>query len=135
MKNHYIILLLTLAGSSLWAQTENSVPDYDRTIAPYFVAEFSPLANDSIQGAQRMAIQQEHLAYIKALAEQHKLALAGPFKGGGGLFFLKAKDMEEAVALINADPSVKAGLESYTLRLWFTEKGLFTLENEATSKS
>jgi len=106
-----------------------SAQEYDRTIKQYIIAELSPLEN-SIDKTELGNIQQQHMAYIKKLTADDNLVLAGPYTTGGGLFFLNTSDEAVARAWIENDPSVKSKASSYTLKKWFTEKGLFTLDNE-----
>jgi uncharacterized protein YciI len=54
-------------------------------------------------------IQQQHMANMDSLAKERLLLAAGPFHGGGGLQILSASNIEEAKALVNSDPAVKAG--------------------------
>ena len=57
-------------------------------------------------------LQEAHLANIKKLHDAGKLALAGPFVDGGdnrGVFIFKVPTVEEARALTETDPAVKAG--------------------------
>jgi len=60
-------------------------------------------------------LQRQHLARINHLADSGVLALAGPIEGGPGaedlrgLFFYTVASMEEARALADSDPSVRAG--------------------------
>lgn len=101
---------------------------YDRTIATYYMAELRP-QKTGLKMGEKAKIQRKHMAYIQQLVKGKHLVLAGAFKKGGGLFFIKAKSLEEARQLIDQDPGVKAGLQKVTIREWFTERGLFTLEN------
>lgn len=108
--------------------------DYDKTIKQYIIAEFSPLENN-VDNAKRGKIQQEHMAYIKSLAKNGNLVMAGPYPTGGGLFFLNASDEAQAKEWIENDPTIKNAINSYTLKKWVTEKGLFTLDNNVKTTS
>jgi len=123
----YIFLLFTLValGAPMVASAQGI--DYDRTIKAYTIAEFTP-ADAELSQADRMATQQEHMAYIQQLAKDKKLVLAGPYRSGGGLFFLNTADEAEAKKWVEKDPSISKGVNTYQLKPWFTEKGLFTLE-------
>ncbi|MBN2471099.1 MAG: hypothetical protein JXN59_10275 [Anaerolineae bacterium] len=74
------------------------------------------------------ATQAAHLANIRALAEQGKLLLAGPFVDSPvdelrGLFILAAESHAEALALTRADPAVQAGRLAMDVIPWATQRG------------
>ena len=72
-------------------------------------------------------LQEEHLANIRRLADSGKLLLAGPFTDGGdlrGMFVFKVDSMEEAKALADADPALKAGRLRVELHPWYSAKGI-----------
>src|SRR5688572_15491154 len=62
----------------------------------------------SIKGKQRENIFAGHMANIGRLADEKKLAVAGPFgkndKGYRGLFILNVASVEEAQRLADTDP-------------------------------
>ncbi len=68
-------------------------PNPDRPIIP----------EDSV-----MSLQQGHINNIKRLYSEGKLTAAGPFAMGGGLFFLKASDINEAQDYLISDPAISA---------------------------
>lgn len=65
---------------------------------------------------------------IGALAAAGKLIVAGPLKKNEkayrGIFILTAATREEAQALINTDPAVKAGLLDAEIYEWFGSAAL-----------
>ena len=72
-------------------------------------------------------IQEGHMANIRHLAETGKLLLAGPFSDDGnlrGMFVFKVDSLEEAKALSDADPAVKAGRLVVELHPWYAAKGI-----------
>ncbi len=72
-------------------------------------------------------LQQEHLAHIRAMADTGKLLLAGPFTDGGdlrGMFVFKVDSKEEAKALADEDPAVKAGRLRVEFHPWYSAKGI-----------
>ncbi len=72
-------------------------------------------------------LQEEHLANIRKMAEAGSLVLAGPFTDNGdlrGMFVLQVGSLEEAKALAETDPAVKAGRLSVETHPWFSAKGI-----------
>lgn len=72
----------------------------------------------------------DHLAYQKELEQKGALFLAGPLSdgtgqamSGGGLIIYRAKSLQEAIALAEADPMHAAGARSYTIRKWLINEG------------
>jgi len=72
-------------------------------------------------------LQEEHMANIRRMADSGKLLLAGPFSDGGnlrGMFVFQVDSMEEAKALADADPAVKAGRLTVEMHPWYSAKGI-----------
>src|SRR5262245_8038444 len=94
----------------------------------YYVGLLSRGPNYSAEDTpERRAIQEGHLANIQRLAEEGKLLLAGPFTDGGelrGLFVFQVASLEEAKALCDTDPAVKAGRLRVELHPWYSAKGI-----------
>ena len=73
------------------------------------------------------AIQKAHLENINRLAEMKKLVVAGPFGDNGrlrGIFVFRVGSMEEARALSETDPAVKAGRLALILHPWMVPEGI-----------
>jgi len=77
------------------------------------------------------ALQEEHLANLRRLAEMGKLVINGPlldlFATSGqirGIGALKAASLEEAQDLIGTDPMVKVGRLVFELHTWMIEKNI-----------
>ena len=71
------------------------------------------------------AIQEAHMANIKALWEAKKLVIAGPMGDDGdtrGVFVFQAANRAEAVALADSDPAIKAGRLVPEIHSWWVEK-------------
>ena len=82
-------------------------------------------------------LQEEHLLNLQALARDGKLVLAGPITDSGelrGLFVFRTKDLEEARALTDNDPAVKAGRLRVELHPWYGPKGLYVNTRPAGSR-
>jgi uncharacterized protein YciI len=57
-------------------------------------------------------LQEGHMANIQKMAAEGKLVIAGPFMDNGelrGLYVFRASSAEEAKALVESDPAVRAG--------------------------
>jgi uncharacterized protein YciI len=76
-----------------------------------------------ITGDERKAIFAGHFANIERLAEEGRLALAGPFgkndKAFRGLYIFNVATIEEAETLVMLDPAVKAGVFVPELTSWY----------------
>jgi uncharacterized protein len=76
-----------------------------------------------IKGEERQKIFEGHFANIGKLADEGKLAVAGPFgkndKSWRGLYIFNVSTIEEAEKLVVLDPAVKAGVFVPELTLWY----------------
>jgi uncharacterized protein len=76
-----------------------------------------------VQGEARKEIFAGHFANIGRLADEGKLAVAGPFekndKSYRGLYIFNVATIEEAEKLVMLDPAVKAGVFVPDLTLWY----------------
>jgi uncharacterized protein len=72
-------------------------------------------------------LQKAHLAHIQKMGESGKLLVAGPFSDGGdlrGMFIFRVETLEEAKALAEQDPAVKAGRLVIEWHPWFAAKNI-----------
>jgi len=77
-----------------------------------------------------------HLKNIMRLADEGKLALAGPFMEGGnmrGLFIFNVKTVEEAKELVKTDPAIAAGLLEPEFIKWYGSAAVMNV-NETHKK-
>lgn len=84
---------------------------------PKWTAERTP-ETDRLQAA--------HMANINAMAKTRKLVIAGPFENGGdyaGVFVFKVGSLEEAKALAESDPAIKAGRLVSDVHPWLVAQG------------
>jgi uncharacterized protein YciI len=81
---------------------------------------------------EAVAAGQGHMANIQRLAACGKLIIAGPFDVGpnapadalAGIFIFDVPTLEEAVALTQTDPAVKAGRFTIEVQPWYGPAGL-----------
>ncbi|HEY7162008.1 MAG TPA: YciI family protein [Acidobacteriota bacterium] len=69
-------------------------------------------------------IQTAHLQHLESLYKQGILLIAGPMGDDGdlrGIVVLKVKSLEDAQALVNQDPAVKAGRLRVELHPWMSQ--------------
>ena len=69
-------------------------------------------------------LQEGHMANIQRMGAEGKLVIAGPFMDNGdlrGLYVFRTGSAEEAKALVESDPAVKAGLFVAEMHPWWSE--------------
>lgn len=74
------------------------------------------------------AIQAGHMGHINTMHESGKLAIAGPYAGGGnrrGVFLFKLDTLDAAQALAADDPAIKAGRLKLETFFWTVPTGIF----------
>lgn len=104
-------------------QVDSIIPD---EFEQFFMVVLSagPKRTDEItdEVTERQAAHMEHLTDMH---NDGLLVLAGPFgdSGGGGMLVLRVETMEQAQALMDNDPHVKAGWLKAEIRPWLTQKG------------
>lgn len=79
---------------------------------------------------QRSEIQAGHMANIGKMAEMGKLIMAGPFFGNDdlrGIYIFDVQTLEEAKALTETDPAIKAGVLKMDLKEWYGSAALMML--------
>lgn len=79
---------------------------------------------DSLEGIR---LQRAHLDNIKRLADEKKLIVAGPFLDDSdirGIYIFNVETIEEAQALTNSDPAIKAGRLVMELHEWYGSAAL-----------
>jgi uncharacterized protein YciI len=77
-------------------------------------------------GPERKAIQEGHMANMRAMWQARKLVIAGPMGDDGdlrGIFVFRVPKLEDAQALVAGDPAVKAGRLVGEIHPWWIEKG------------
>lgn len=74
----------------------------------FFVFLNSNPDREELSEDEVIKLQEGHMNNITRLADEGKLLIAGPVKGGGGIFVLIAPTIEEANAYLQTDPAIKA---------------------------
>lgn len=77
--------------------------------------------------AEVVRLQRAHMDNIKRLAEARKLVVAGPFLDDTdvrGIYIFDVETVEEAEALTNSDPAIKAGRLVMELHPWYGSAAL-----------
>jgi len=85
--------------------------------------------NDAkVKGKARDIAFAGHMANIGRLADEGKLAVAGPFEKNDlafrGLFIFDVSKIADAKKLVETDPAVKAGIFKYDLIPWYGSASL-----------
>lgn len=118
-------LLLGLFAIASATSTHGQTPSKNRPVQYFFVLLKRPAHAASMSKEAGEKLQEEHMANIRKLAAEHKLAIAGPFLDDTllrGIFVLRAKSIVEAQQLANGDPAVKAGrLAAEVYGPWFID--------------
>lgn len=74
------------------------------------------------------SLQEAHLANIERMRRSGELLVAGPFGDDGdlrGVYIFRVASMEEAIALTDTDPAVRAGRLVFELHPWWVKKEVF----------
>jgi uncharacterized protein len=129
-----VILLATIAGFSQ-ASDKAVKPTFDAEMASKYGADERGMKmyvmcilktgpkDANIKGKEREDIFAGHFANINKLADEGKLAVAGPFgkndKTYRGLYIFNVSTIAEAEKLVVLDPAVKAGVFVPEMTLWY----------------
>ena len=127
-------------GGTICAQTVSPPAGYDADLAKklgtdeygmkmYVLCILKTGPSDAkIKGKDRDAAFAGHMANIGRLADEGKLAVAGPFEKNDlayrGLFIFNVSTVEDAKKLVDTDPAVKAGIFIYDLIPWYGSASL-----------
>jgi uncharacterized protein YciI len=143
MKKHFtkICSLLLLAGCSAFAQDKTV---YDEALAKKlggnengmksFVLVILKTGDKEITDEKaRTEIFTGHMNNIRRMAEEGKLAVAGPFgkneNNFRGLYIFNVATVEEAKLLVATDPAVAAGLLKGEFYPWFGSAAMAEVTN------
>ena len=140
-------LIFSTAASAQKAETPASKFDAalakkvgadERGMRQYVLAILKTGPNDAkVTGDARKEVFKGHFANMGRLAAEGKLAVAGPFNDPAkiyrGLFIFAVPTVEEAKALAESDPTVKAGVLIVEYIPWYGSASLM-LSNEFHEK-
>ncbi len=118
--------VLPQVDTSLFETFEYTDGDTTYLMKKYYMVFLKTGPNRSQDSLTAARIQEEHLAHMSRLAEQKKICAAGPFTDGGdiqGIVVYSVSNMEEAIALTNEDPAVKAGRLTIEIHPWWAAVG------------
>ena len=138
MKN--LFLAFIFLSVSCFAQKSN--PVYDSILAKKLGADdygmkhyvFVLLKSGPVKDIEKVkkdSLFGGHMKNIGRLADEGKIALAGPFgenkKDYRGLFIFNVATVEEAEKIAQTDPAIKAGLLMAEFTLWYGSASLLQL--------
>jgi uncharacterized protein YciI len=122
-------------------------PNYDQELAEslgaddygmrqYVMAYLKAGPNRDRSPEEAADLQAAHMANIGRMAEEGKLALAGPFLDNGevrGIYIFATDSIEEAREWTASDPAIKAGSLEMELHPWYGSAALMQV-NETHDK-
>ncbi len=121
MKKSIFLLLIVFSCSSIFSQTTNA--NYDEKLAKsvdadqygmkhYVFCILKTGTNTTASKEETKKLFERHMTNINRLAKEGKLVVAGPFmkneRNYRGIFIFNVATVEEANALVETDPAVKA---------------------------
>lgn len=141
MKSKFLLLILAVTCIARFAVAQN--PAFDPELAKRLGADERGMKmyvlcilktgpkDAAIKGEERKTIFAGHFANIGRLADEGKLAIAGPFgdndKSYRGLYIFNVATIEEAEKLVTLDPAVKAGVFVPDLTPWYGSAALMVV--------
>jgi uncharacterized protein YciI len=99
IKLPFVLLLAVLLSSGYGYSQSNNL---------FFVFLNTNPDRQEISKEKVEQLQAEHLKNIDRLAKEGIIKAAGPFDGGGGIFILKAENLESANEILQSDPAIHA---------------------------
>jgi uncharacterized protein YciI len=137
MKKNFITMMLLTLTATCFAQAPAKVA-YDEVLAKrlgggdhglrkYVMAFLKAGPNRSQDSTTRAELQKAHMDNIQRMADEGKLMIAGPFlddQALRGIYIFNVETLEEARALTETDPAVKAGSLVMELHPWMASATL-----------
>jgi uncharacterized protein len=121
----------------------SAIPDPKVTelLKPMLKRRLFVALNKALVSSEEMApYVAEHLEYMNELEKAGRLFASGPFVQEGilvadGLTILNTSTLDEARALMLAEPLVKRGLREFQLHTWELREGRMTVTLNASTSS
>ena len=126
MKRIRILCAVAFLAASAAVAVAAEAEDYEMTTYQVAFYRKGPAWTPSTT-PEHKKLQSEHLAHIGKMADSGKLIIAGPFSDGGdlrGMLIFRVDSVEEAKALAEQDPVVKAGRLVLEWHPWFAAKNI-----------
>jgi uncharacterized protein len=136
MKNLYLLLLTAITLSSF---AQESKPVYDEALAKKLNADSHGMrkyvfcllksgTNTTATPEEMKVLFEGHMANINKMAEDGKLSVAGPFgkndRNYRGIYIFNVNTIEEAKALTDSDPAIKANILEVEFTLFYCTAAL-----------
>lgn len=136
MKSVFILTFFVLSSFAGFSQTESTNPKYDKALADSLGADeygmksyvlvilkTGPEDKNITDKPMRDSLFQGHFSNMNKMAKEGQLIVAGPIgkndKTYRGIFILNVKTVEEAQALAQTDPSIRAGIFAIECYPWY----------------
>jgi uncharacterized protein len=120
----FLFILFTLSSGTGLSQEKTPEPEFK--LKQYFLVLLKRGPNKDLDSLQRIEVQKGHMAHINKMADEKKLVIAGPMGDDTdlrGIFIFDVPTMEDAVALTEQDPAVKAGRLIMEIHPWYASPG------------
>lgn len=140
MKKLFYLLLMALSINTLSAQKNETVYDEklakelggnDNGMKTYIFCILKTGTNTTATKEEKTKYFEGHMANINRLADEGKLIVAGPFmkndRNYRGIFIFNVATIEEAQALVETDPAVKAKIFEAELTPLFCSAALMVV--------
>ena len=129
-----ILIATTVMAAEYDAELAKKLGADERGMKMYVLCILKTGPKDAeITGDARKEIFAGHFANIGKLADEGKLAVAGPFgkndKNFRGLYIFNVATIEEAEKLVMLDPAVKAGVFVPDLTPWYGSAAMMVIND------
>lgn len=130
----FLLLLFSFIGFA-----QETISDYDEKLAKslnaddfgmktYVFCILKTGSNTTATKEEKAKLFEGHMANINKLAAEGKLVIAGPFmkndRNYRGVFVFNVSTIEEANALVETDPAVKAKIFEAEMTIWYCSAAL-----------